>query len=206
VHELPQGIRQLFAVGKGRMREFDLLLLDEPFQHLDAAIHRDVRLVLQQLVRHLGRTVVVSLTEAEDVLAMSDYALVLQEGRLIEEGESGALYRQPETLCAMEMLSPLGLNRIPVEVSGERVRSLGLPAAGCVDGVKELCFRPEDAGPEAPYELPFELERRAVFDGKRDLLEGRIGGELVSLMWPVSADTPSRVFLRTYRLFDRTAP
>lgn len=204
--ELPQGIRQLFALGKGRIREFDLLLLDEPFQHLDAAVHRQVRIMVARLVRNLGRTVMLSLTEAEDVLAVSDRTLVLEAGRLVDQGRSAELYRRPASRAAMEMLSPLGLNRVPVQIAGGRVRGLELPAGEAHEGRWELCFRPEDAAPDGPYELPCELERRAAFDGRRDVLEGRVKGQRVIAMWPRETASPVMLPLHSYRLFPAREP
>jgi len=80
---LSGGQRQRVCLGRALARGGELWLLDDPFSHLDAAT---ARAVWQELRRELtGKTVFLA-TSRVSLLAAADRVLVLEGGRLVEEG------------------------------------------------------------------------------------------------------------------------
>ena len=81
VDALPEGIKQLVAIGRAENREAHLLVMDEPLVHLDAGVRRTMRTFLSALRQELGVTTIYAFNDAEDALALSDYLLVLMNGK-----------------------------------------------------------------------------------------------------------------------------
>jgi NitT/TauT family transport system ATP-binding protein len=68
------GIARAFSV------EPDLLLMDEPFSHLDAITARSLREHLQQLWKESGKTVLFVTHDIMEAVQLSDRIIVLQHG------------------------------------------------------------------------------------------------------------------------------
>lgn len=93
--QLSGGQRQLVAIARAVMRDPSILLLDEPTSALDAESDRLVRLAIELVSR--GRTVI-TVTHSLWLATDADRVLVLNEGRLVEQGShhdlltAGTLY------------------------------------------------------------------------------------------------------------------
>lgn len=87
--ELSGGQRQRALVAQGLAQEADLLLLDEPATGLDATAQRLIADVLAEVTRE-GVTVVQATHDLEAARA-AGHLLLLRDGRLLAEGEPGAL-------------------------------------------------------------------------------------------------------------------
>jgi branched-chain amino acid transport system ATP-binding protein len=68
-----------------------LLLLDEPFEGLAPVIVEELEATLVRLRRTSGFAVIIVEQRAEDVLRLSDRAIVIDRGRIVLQGESAKL-------------------------------------------------------------------------------------------------------------------
>jgi subfamily B ATP-binding cassette protein MsbA len=85
---LSGGQRQRLAIARAFLREPSVLLLDEPTGALDSASETEVQAGLEEL--RAGRTVLIVAHRLRTV-ERADWILVLEEGRLVEEGTHGEL-------------------------------------------------------------------------------------------------------------------
>jgi branched-chain amino acid transport system ATP-binding protein len=89
--KLSGGEQQMLAIGRTLMTDPRLLLLDEPFEGLAPAIVDQIEDMLKRLRELYGFAIVLVEQHAEEVLRLSDRAIVLDRGRIVLEGTSAAL-------------------------------------------------------------------------------------------------------------------
>jgi branched-chain amino acid transport system ATP-binding protein len=89
--KLSGGEQQMLAIGRTLMTGPRLLLLDEPFEGLAPVIVEELEATLVRLRRSSGFAVIIVEQRAEDVLRLSDRAIVIDRGRIVLQGESAKL-------------------------------------------------------------------------------------------------------------------
>ncbi|MGA1275256.1 MAG: ABC transporter ATP-binding protein [Gemmobacter sp.] len=145
-HELSGGQRQRVALARALAVEPEVLLLDEPLGALDLKLRRAMQDELKAIQRQVGTTFVHVTHDQEEAMAIADRIVVMNAGRIEDEGTPARIYRQPATLFAADFMGEM--NRIPARVTGAGVETpfgtLALPAPG--PGRAMLCLRPEAIG------------------------------------------------------------
>ena len=93
--ELSGGQQQRVAVARALVLEPAVLLFDEPLSNLDAKLRRRVREEIRELQQSLDLTVVYVTHDQEEALAVSDRIIVMDGGRIAQEGTPRELYEAP---------------------------------------------------------------------------------------------------------------
>ena len=88
--QLSQGQRQRLAIARAFLRDPRILILDEPTSALDARSEQLLQLALAELTR--GRTTFV-IAHRLATVRRADRILVLEQGRIVEQGTHGELLR-----------------------------------------------------------------------------------------------------------------
>ncbi len=94
-NELSGGQQQRVAIARALAAQPELLLMDEPFSSLDAAIKENIRNDLKQLQRELGLIVLYVTHNLEDALDTGDRIAVMQDGRIEQIGNVEEVLRRP---------------------------------------------------------------------------------------------------------------
>jgi glycerol transport system ATP-binding protein len=118
--ELSGGQQQRTALARALAKEAQLVLLDEPLVNLDYKLREDLRSELKQLFEHSNATVVYATTEPQEALQFGGETIVLDAGRLIQQGATLDIFRQPATLQAARAFSDPPLNEIRAQVDLHR--------------------------------------------------------------------------------------
>jgi len=115
-----------------------VLLLDEPFSHLDLPNRNIVRELLFDLVRHDNTACLFVTHDATDALSIADTLSILRDGRLIQTGTPQAVYRHPKTAYAARMTGTATI------LKAKHLPTLGLSDEGIIRQPNALfCLRPE---------------------------------------------------------------
>ncbi|MEO5965483.1 MAG: ABC transporter ATP-binding protein [Candidatus Limnocylindrales bacterium] len=93
--ELSGGQQQRVALARALINHPTVLLLDEPLGALDLKLRKEMQLELKQLQREVGITFVYVTHDQEEALTMSDVIVVMQHGRIQQQGQPTELYERP---------------------------------------------------------------------------------------------------------------
>jgi len=154
-HELSGGQRQRVALARALAVEPDVLLLDEPLGALDLKLRRAMQDELKDIQRRVGTTFVHVTHDQEEAMAIADRIVVMNGGRIEDEGPPQQVYLRPRTLFSAAFMGEI--NRIPVKDGVSRLGVLGVPD-GC------LCIRPEAISERGSLRLgPCRVEETTFF-------------------------------------------
>ncbi len=147
--ELSGGQQQRVAVARSLVLEPAVLLFDEPLSNLDAKLRRHVREEIRELQQALELTVLYVTHDQEEALAVSDKIIVMNEGRIAQQGPPEALYEAPETRFLADFIGDANLvdGELTVDARGATFAAGGVAApvqaAGVAAGSVTLAVRPQ---------------------------------------------------------------
>ncbi len=107
--QLSGGQQQKVAIAQALAVEPEVLLLDEPFSHLDTIQKHKLIFELKELLQDSGTTVVFVTHDLDDALRLTDSILILQKGKVVQKGNSQALCEHPKTRYVARLFSPINL-------------------------------------------------------------------------------------------------
>jgi len=134
---LSGGERQRVALAWRLLAAPRLLLLDEPFSNLDLGHKRLLKTVIEEVGDRLGITCTLISHDPHDTLPWADTLLVLRAGRLVQQGPSAQLYRQPTDEYTAALLGDYNL------IGGAAQRALARQVGLKIPRGKQLLLRPE---------------------------------------------------------------
>ncbi len=123
---LSGGQMQRVALARVLAVEPKILLLDEPFSHIDNFRKNALRRNLFAYLKRKKITVIVATHDSADALAFADETLVMQKGNLLEHGNSTDIYFNPKNKYTASLFGEV--NEISVEdENGETTNLLLYP-------------------------------------------------------------------------------
>jgi len=152
-HQLSGGQQQRVALARALAPQPAVILLDEPFSNLDAALRGSTRDEVRQILKRTGTTAVLVTHDQEEALTFADRLAVMRAGRLEQEGPPEVVYARPRTafvasfLGRTNLLRGEGLGHVARTPLGEL--TLSRPARGQVMvsvRPETLSFRPGGHG------------------------------------------------------------
>ncbi len=177
-HELSGGQQQRVALARALAPRPALILLDEPFSNLDAALRDRVRQEVRSILRQAGATALFVTHDQEEALSLADEIAVMIDGRIMQSDRPERLYRRPATHQVATFLGDA--NFLPGKADGESVEcELGkLAILEPQQGEVELMFRPEDLILTPDEQGPGEIIERTYF-GHDQMLKIRLDSSTI---------------------------
>jgi oligopeptide transport system ATP-binding protein len=94
-HEFSGGQRQRIAIARAMILKPQAVILDEPTSALDRSVQGQVIELLRDLQSRYGLSYVFISHDLSVVRAMSDYVVVMKDGKIVEEGPTDAIFSAP---------------------------------------------------------------------------------------------------------------
>jgi spermidine/putrescine ABC transporter ATP-binding subunit len=94
-HQLSGGQRQRIALARAIVRRPKVLLLDEPLSALDARMRDQMRIEMKHMHEKVGITFLMVTHDQEEALTMSDRIVVMEAGRVAQDGKPQDIYDHP---------------------------------------------------------------------------------------------------------------
>jgi iron(III) transport system ATP-binding protein len=94
-HQLSGGQQQRVALARTLAPAPPLVLLDEPFSNLDAALRVETRQEVRRLLKQAGSAAILVTHDQEEALALADRIAVMHAGRILQMSTPDDVYRRP---------------------------------------------------------------------------------------------------------------
>jgi iron(III) transport system ATP-binding protein len=94
-HQLSGGQQQRVALARALAPEPGLVLLDEPFDALDASLRTQVRGEVRAALAKAGATALLVTHDQEEALSLADLVAVMRDGKIVQAADPQTLYRDP---------------------------------------------------------------------------------------------------------------
>ncbi|MDJ0685740.1 MAG: ABC transporter ATP-binding protein [Alphaproteobacteria bacterium] len=102
--QLSGGQQQRVAIARVLVMEPRVLLLDEPFNALDAKLRGSMQVELRQLIKKLGLTSIFVTHDQEEALTMSDRIAVMRAGRIEQAAPPEEIFDRPATAYVADFI------------------------------------------------------------------------------------------------------
>src|SRR3954471_20381565 len=119
--QLSGGQQQRVALARALVNHPRVLLLDEPLGALDLKLRKEMQLELKRIQHEVGITFVHVTHDQEEAMTMADEIVIMQDGRIEQQGTPSELYESPRTAFIAGFLGVSNLLRGDV-VSAREVK------------------------------------------------------------------------------------
>lgn len=106
-HEFSGGQRQRIAIARALAVEPDFLICDESVSSLDVSVQAQILNLLTELREERGLSYIFISHDLSVVKFMADRMLVMQEGRVVEEGLADEVYLNPKTVYTQKLIEAI---------------------------------------------------------------------------------------------------
>jgi tungstate transport system ATP-binding protein len=102
-HQLSAGEKQKLSLGRARLQNPNLLLLDEPTANLDPTTTAQVEAMIREFAAS-GCDILISSHQLAQVRRLADSILFIDGGQIIEKGACAPFFAQPQTKAAQQYM------------------------------------------------------------------------------------------------------
>ncbi|MDP9368396.1 MAG: ABC transporter ATP-binding protein [Chloroflexota bacterium] len=135
--QLSGGQQQRVALARSLVVEPTVLLLDEPLGALDLKLRKQMQRELKHIQERVGITFIYVTHDQEEALTMSDRVVVMNRGKVEQEGPPEEIFERPRTRFVADFMGAENLldgEVIDTDLTGARLRVAGaaltVPARG----------------------------------------------------------------------------
>ena len=108
-NQMSGGQQQRVALARALVTQPRVLLLDEPLGALDLKMRKHMQYELKKLQREVGVTFVYVTHDQEEALNLSDTVVVMDHGRIVQQGSPVDVYQAPATAYVADFIGEANL-------------------------------------------------------------------------------------------------
>ena len=139
-HQLSGGQRQRVALARALIVEPAVLLLDEPLGALDLKLRRQMQDELKAIQKRVGTAFIHVTHDQEEAMALADHVVVMNHGRIEDEGPPERVYARPATRFTATFM---GESTVLTGITANGMIDTPLGRFPAVDGASHVAIRPE---------------------------------------------------------------
>jgi len=171
---LSGGQMQRVAIARVLALEPEVLLLDEPFSHIDNFRKNSLRRKLFTYLKEKQITTIIATHDSTDVLSYADEVIVMKDGEIIEKGNPKSIYNSPKNSYVASLFDDV--NEITI------------------DGKKELLF-PHQLQIVSKSDLKVTV-MNCYFRGSHYLVEAKFENQILFFINENDLQINSEIFLK----------
>jgi iron(III) transport system ATP-binding protein len=141
-HQLSGGQQQRVALARAIAPRPRVILLDEPFSSLDAALRVSAGRAVTRVLRHAGATAMIVTHDQGEALSLADQVAVMRSGKVVQVAAPAELYRSPADPETAVFVGGAYVGTGTV-AGGVAQSALGALPVAAPDGPVRLMVRPE---------------------------------------------------------------
>jgi ABC-type Fe3+/spermidine/putrescine transport system ATPase subunit len=149
---LSGGQQQRVALARAMAITPEVMLLDEPLSALDAKLRQELRFELKQILQTAHCTTLIVTHDQEEAMSLADEIIVMDHGRILQQGDAAAIYHAPRTRTVAEFIGRTNwfegkLGRVVTpecrEFQTAEGRFMVAADASAESAISQFCVRPE---------------------------------------------------------------
>ena len=177
-HQLSGGQQQRVALARALASNPAVVLLDEPFSNLDAALRKTMREEVRSILRAANATAIFVTHDQEEALSIADQVAIMNGGAIRQIGTPQQVYYRPATRAIASFVGEA--NFLPGVARGQVVEcALGnLLLTTPLQGEVTVMIRPEALNLKPEAEGPAQVES-ITFYGHDQTAHVRLNGSMM---------------------------
>jgi len=172
--QLSGGQQQKLALAIALSTQPKVLLMDEPFSHLDIVQSTTLKEEILKIAKELSLAVLIVTHNIKDALHMSDKIIVMDNGKILQKDEPKTIYTNPTNAKVAQLTGYVNIVDIPflkLVLDNKTFKALQSNAA------KLFCIRPENIELKNGNNA---LVETVDFQGDNQIVKLRVKNELIT--------------------------
>jgi spermidine/putrescine transport system ATP-binding protein len=172
--QLSGGQAQRVALARALIGRPRVLLLDEPLAALDLKLRKAMQLELRRIQEELGTSFLYVTHDQEEALTMSDWVVLMSEGRIAQQGTPADVYERPANIFASGFIGEANLLPGIVAATDGTTAHVRLADGGAVVTAPANGVRPDQTVVVSVRPERLRIGRAGSANGAENRVPGRL--------------------------------
>jgi len=192
--ELSGGQQQRVALARSIVRTPQVLLMDEPYSSLDNNLRTELRHEIKAVLKKLNISCVIVLHDIDDVMAIADEVIVMDNGQIIQKGGVSDLFKNPKSSIISRLFGNHNVHEI-ADLPDNLLNILAIPEGKKMISIPSSAFSISKKMEDIPALLVDKY-----FVGNGHILRFKIGDLIFKMQSDRLPETEFRINMNTNQI------